>query len=93
MFSLDIEMSSFILAARLERVLLTSNCIGSIPLPTTTQQRFYSLKHISLSFNNLNTWGDVDALSFWCPALETLTLCGNPLIGDDIARTGLLHYF
>lgn len=70
----------------LERVLLTSNCIGSIPLPTTTQQRFYSLKHISLSFNNLNTWGDVDALSFWCPALETLTLCGNPLIDREVAR-------
>jgi hypothetical protein len=72
----------FILAPRLERVVLTSNCISTIPLPEVNQHQLYSLKHISLSFNNLNAWGDVDSLSFWCPALESLTLGGNPLMGD-----------
>ena len=51
-------------------------------MPEASQQLLYSLKHISLSFNELKAWNDIDALSFWCPALETLTLGGNPLMGE-----------
>ena len=80
--SLENQIYLFILASRLERLIFTSNCIGPIVLPEATRQRLYSLKHISLSFNNLSAWSDVDALSFWCPALETLTLGGNPLTGN-----------
>jgi tubulin-specific chaperone E len=88
-FPLLFEIAPFIVVLRLERIVLTSNCISTIPLPDTTQQQLASLKHISLSFNNLNAWGDVDALAFWCPALETLMLGGNPLMGD-IPRTAML---
>ena len=89
---LEIRNYSFTLVSRLERLVLTSNCIGPIVPPEATQQRFYSLKHISLSFNNLNAWSDVDALSFWCPALETLTLGGNPLMGNILDPLRMLDY-
>ncbi|RDB21426.1 Tubulin-specific chaperone E [Hypsizygus marmoreus] len=63
----------------LQRLILTSNCVGIIPFPERRQQGLPSLKHISLSHNKINSWSDVDALSSWCPGLETLTLSGNPL--------------
>ncbi|KAF9469222.1 CAP Gly-rich domain-containing protein [Collybia nuda] len=66
----------------LERIILTSNGIGTIPFPDSVQQLSHSLKHISLSFNKLNAWNDVDALSLWCPGLESLTLSGNPLMSE-----------
>ncbi|KAJ7864819.1 hypothetical protein B0H14DRAFT_2440573, partial [Mycena olivaceomarginata] len=66
----------------LERVVLTSNKIGKIPSPLMGQT--LGVKHLSLSFNRLESWADVDALSAWCPALNTLTLNGNPLFDDPI---------
>lgn len=63
----------------LQRLILTSNCIGAIPFPEDPQQGLHTVKHISLSYNKIDTWSNVDALSSWCPRLETLTLTGNPL--------------
>lgn len=65
----------------LQRLVLTSNWIDTIPLPDNLQVRLHGLKHLSLSFNRLKAWSDVDALSLWCPKLETLSLAGNPLGG------------
>ncbi|KAJ7256464.1 hypothetical protein B0H12DRAFT_1202025 [Mycena haematopus] len=66
----------------LERVVLTSNKIAKIPPPLVGQA--LRVKHLSLSFNRLESWGDIDALSAWCPALNTLTLNGNPLFDDPV---------
>ncbi|KAF7337954.1 Tubulin-specific chaperone E [Mycena venus] len=66
----------------LERVVLTSNKIDKISPPLIGQG--LNIKHLSLSFNRLESWGDVDALSAWCPALNTLTLNGNPLFDDAV---------
>ncbi|KAF5380808.1 hypothetical protein D9615_004115 [Tricholomella constricta] len=51
-----------------------------------TQQGLHTVKHISLSYNKIDAWSDVDALSSWCPGLETLTLSGNPLTSQAQAR-------
>ncbi|KAF8892438.1 hypothetical protein BD779DRAFT_1621101 [Infundibulicybe gibba] len=65
----------------LQRIVLTNNGIESIPFPENdSQSQLGYVKHISLSFNRLSGWSDVDALSRWCPALRTLTLAGNPLM-------------
>jgi Leucine-rich repeat (LRR) protein len=62
---------------------LTANHIENItPFPDQNQQ-LQGLKHLSLSFNRLRFWPDVDALSLWCPALETLSLMGNPLVEGE----------
>ncbi|KAJ7137777.1 outer arm dynein light chain 1 [Mycena epipterygia] len=66
----------------LERVVLTSNKIDKIPPASISQ--FFGVKHLSLSFNRLASWSDIDALSAWCPALSTLTLIGNPLFDDPV---------
>ncbi|KAJ7632998.1 hypothetical protein FB45DRAFT_914126 [Roridomyces roridus] len=66
----------------LERIVLTSNKIDKIPPPVTG--RTLDVKHLSLSFNALGSWGDIDALSTWCPNLQTLTLIGNPLFNDPV---------
>lgn len=64
----------------LQRVIMSSNQIEGIPPPEINQQSLHGLKHLSLSFNRLNAWSDVDALSIWCPDLQTLTLSANPLL-------------
>ncbi|KAJ7149343.1 hypothetical protein C8R46DRAFT_1179791 [Mycena filopes] len=66
----------------IERVVLTSNKIDKIPPPLTGQT--LSVKHLSLSYNRLESWADIDALSAWCPKLNTLTLNGNPLFDDPV---------
>ncbi|KAI0647367.1 hypothetical protein C8Q79DRAFT_908297 [Trametes meyenii] len=81
----------------LRRLVLTSNRVAYIPappLPTPTQggadnpaaqagsSPVRGLRHIALAFNHLASWHDVDALPLWCPALESLTLTGNPLFED-----------
>ncbi|KAF8077772.1 hypothetical protein FPV67DRAFT_1402566 [Lyophyllum atratum] len=70
----------------LQRLILTSNCIGAIPFPESPQQGLHTVKHISLSYNKIDAWSDVDALSSWCPGLETLTLSGNPLTSQCQVR-------
>ncbi|KAJ7766787.1 hypothetical protein B0H16DRAFT_1309252 [Mycena metata] len=66
----------------LERVVLTSNKIDKILPPMIGQT--LGVKHLSLSFNRLESWADIDALSAWCPTLNTLTLIGNPLFDDPV---------
>ncbi|KAJ7681776.1 hypothetical protein B0H17DRAFT_1075669 [Mycena rosella] len=66
----------------LDRVVLTSNKIDKIP-PVETKETL-EVKHLSLSFNRLESWSDIDALSGWCPTLATLTLIGNPLFDDPV---------
>ncbi|KAJ6525499.1 hypothetical protein DFH09DRAFT_1046450 [Mycena vulgaris] len=66
----------------LERVVLTSNKIAKIPPPDIRQT--LGVKHLSLSHNCLESWSDIDALSAWCPTLNTLTLIGNPLFDDPV---------
>ncbi|KAJ6531237.1 hypothetical protein B0H19DRAFT_1190890 [Mycena capillaripes] len=66
----------------LERVILASNKIDKIPPPLIGQA--LRIKHLSLSFNRLESWRDIDALSAWCPTLNNLTLNGNPLFDDPV---------
>ncbi|KAJ7461535.1 hypothetical protein FB451DRAFT_1268490 [Mycena latifolia] len=66
----------------LDRVVLTSNKINKIPPPEI--QQTLGVKHLSLSFNRLESWSDIDALSAWCPTLTTLTFIGNPLFDDPV---------
>ncbi|TFK42454.1 hypothetical protein BDQ12DRAFT_275920 [Crucibulum laeve] len=73
----------------LQRVILASNQIDTIPLLDSEQQQLTKLKHLALSDNDLHAWSSVDALSSWCPALETLTLCGNPILNDT--SVGINH--
>ncbi|EMD38216.1 hypothetical protein CERSUDRAFT_113365 [Gelatoporia subvermispora B] len=63
----------------LQRLVLTSNAIEEIGPPDGPQDALGSLKHLALSFNRLTRWRDIDALPLWCPQLQSLTLCGNPL--------------
>ncbi|TFY62943.1 hypothetical protein EVJ58_g3536 [Rhodofomes roseus] len=64
----------------LQRLVLTSNAIESIgPLHDPSDPPVH-LKHLSLSYNRLRSWRDIDHLSEWCPAIESLTLTGNPLV-------------
>ena len=63
----------------LQRIVLAANNIEAIP-PRETSQAALDLKHISLSFNRIKTWRDIDALPSWCPHLESLALTGNPLV-------------
>jgi len=68
---------------RLQRLVLTSNAINSIgPIPEPTDSPLVHLKHLSLSYNRLDSWRDIDHLSGWCPAIESLTLTGNPFVED-----------
>ncbi|KAF8623561.1 hypothetical protein AX15_006331 [Amanita polypyramis BW_CC] len=61
----------------LERIVLTSNGLETIP--SLTVSKLVCVKHLALSFNRLRSWRDIDALASWCPSLETLTIAGNPL--------------
>ncbi|KAJ7074091.1 hypothetical protein C8F01DRAFT_8067 [Mycena amicta] len=68
----------------LDRVVLTSNLIDTIPPPPRDQTETLRLEHISLSHNRLTSWTDIDSLSAWCPNLRTLTMLGNPLFDDPV---------
>ncbi|KAJ3822625.1 hypothetical protein F5880DRAFT_1613617 [Lentinula raphanica] len=71
---------------QLERLILTSNEIDSIPLPTDDSFVLKELKHISLSSNGIKRWNDLDALTKWSPSLTSLAIIGNPLVesGEDM---------
>ncbi|KAF8163437.1 hypothetical protein B0H34DRAFT_649985 [Crassisporium funariophilum] len=66
----------------LQRIVLTSNRFDGIPFPNRSADQLPGVRHISLSDNQLRAWSDVDALSCWFPALETLAISGNPLVND-----------
>lgn len=60
--------------------MLPSNCVETIePLADLSQSPIAGLKHLSLSFNRLSAWSDIDRLPLWCPVLESLALAGNPV--------------
>lgn len=64
---------------RLDRVILASNGIDVIPPLKENDAPLCNLTSLSLAQNNLSKWLDIDRLSLWCPALETLSLIGNPI--------------
>ncbi|PFH54254.1 hypothetical protein AMATHDRAFT_135907 [Amanita thiersii Skay4041] len=70
---------SYVLYSTFRGLLLASNGIESIPMPADTDQPLFAIKHLALSSNHIRTWRDIDALPFWCPNLESLTLVDNPL--------------
>ena len=76
------SLRRLLISKRLGRVILTSNAIHVIPFPNPTHMQLYGIKHLSLSSNFLSEWTDIDAVALWFPALETLSLSGNPLMGD-----------
>jgi hypothetical protein len=83
----DCHALIIIIWSSLQRIVLTSNLIDAIPFPTGHEDPVLTIKYLSLSNNLLNAWSDIDALSCWFPALETLTMSGNPLAyGDDPCR-------
>lgn len=63
---------------KLQRLILSSNCIETIPFPSSGQG-LPSLKYLSLSQNRISTWKDIDALESWCPVLESFSMVENPL--------------
>ncbi|KAK2466834.1 hypothetical protein APHAL10511_001092 [Amanita phalloides] len=71
--------SCLVMYPSLHRIVLSYNCLESIPFPDVPTLPLVGIKHLALSFNQLRSWHDVDALTSWCPNLETLTLGGNPL--------------
>jgi hypothetical protein len=64
----------------LERLILSSNRIHTIPPVAEDFTHSIGIKNLALSFNDLREWTDIDSLSRWCPTLETLSLRGNPLV-------------
>jgi hypothetical protein len=68
------------LSLSLERLILSSNRVPTIPPVTEASPRLFGIKHLALSFNDLRAWRDIDSLSQWCPTLETLSLRGNHLV-------------
>ena len=64
----------------LQRLILSSNRFSNIDQRQDSNVVFEHLKHLSLASNGLGSWTDIDKLSAWCPALESLTLAGNPLV-------------
>jgi len=65
----------------LSRVILANNQIENIPFPMP-QDKLLQLKQLSLSFNRLESWSNIHALAAWAPSLESLTLSGNPIMGE-----------
>jgi hypothetical protein len=75
----------------LERVIISSNLIQNI-IPMGDGQAFVQLRHLSLTDNNLKSWADIDHLHPWCPALESLSLSGNPIVeGDGHLRARIIN--
>lgn len=69
----------------LRRLNLTSNGLSAIP-PLTPELEPYrprSITNISVSFNELSSWEDVDHLAAWFPELTAIRLIDNPLQTDS----------
>ncbi|KAF8965202.1 hypothetical protein BDZ97DRAFT_1904102 [Flammula alnicola] len=67
----------------LQRVVLTSNSVETIPFPEYPSDFLPGIKYLSLSDNRIRGWDAIDALSCWLPGLETLTIGGNALRGNQ----------
>ena len=83
-------------AGSVDRLILSLNAIESIPPLRKSDQgtdasAFGGLVHVkslTLSFNNLRCWSDINALAEYCPILETLNVTDNPIIeGQPHSRT------
>ncbi|KIJ69172.1 hypothetical protein HYDPIDRAFT_80917 [Hydnomerulius pinastri MD-312] len=71
----------------LQRLILSSNGIRTIPPLGSRPTPFGGIKNLALSGNQLNEWRDIDTLAEWCPNLESLSVVSNPLTGEaDLAR-------
>ncbi|CCM04714.1 uncharacterized protein FIBRA_06901 [Fibroporia radiculosa] len=67
----------------LRRLVLTANSLERIEPPSDGWvSSLQHLQHLSLSFNRLSSWRDINAIPCWCPELESLSLTGNPLVED-----------
>lgn len=64
---------------------MTSNNVDCIPPPIADYPILKGLQHLSLSFNNLKSWSDIEALSLWCPSLTSLATSGNPLVESELS--------
>jgi Leucine-rich repeat (LRR) protein len=83
------------LARRLSRLIVSNNKIATlrVPSPTARTSRLTRVHHLELSNNLIQSWSEVDALNE-LPALESLSIAGNPLLGeevDDRGGTNRLH--
>ncbi|KAI0064708.1 RNI-like protein [Artomyces pyxidatus] len=66
---------------RLSRLIVSANPITTIT-PMTPLQEPAHIRHLALSHTRISAWSSIDALSVWCPRLETLSLTGTPLVED-----------
>jgi hypothetical protein len=82
------QHSTRIRSHSMDRLVIASNRIESIPFPTSAEQCLPLLKHLSLSHNQINSWAAIDALAAWCPALESIAVAGNPLTGRVSPKQG-----
>ena len=76
----SLNLSSYCVPLSLQRVVLTGNRMASIPFPGAPSECLPAMKYLSLSDNRVSAWSAIDALSCWFPALESLTIAGNPLV-------------
>jgi tubulin-specific chaperone E len=74
-------------SSSLQRLILTSNHIDKIFPLQDDHLQLRCLKQLSLSFNLLSSWSDIDSLSRWCPGLENLSITGNPLVEGMMPET------
>ncbi|TDL24924.1 RNI-like protein [Rickenella mellea] len=72
-------MAAFSPFTNLRRVILASNMISAIPMPSQLEPNRY-ITHVGLSSNQVNSWSVLDALHAWLPHLESLTINDNPLV-------------
>ncbi|KZT61585.1 hypothetical protein CALCODRAFT_479850 [Calocera cornea HHB12733] len=67
----------------LERLILTSNTITSIPFPPSSHPAILQgLKYLSLASNPLSDWQSMSALDAWLPHLEGLSVVCTPLLAQ-----------
>lgn len=75
----------------LQRLILSSNGIATIPPREYRPSHLQGLKVLSFSSNKLHSSRDIDRLYEWCPHLETLSLAKNPLTeANDSVRQQII---
>ncbi|KAK7040916.1 hypothetical protein VNI00_009512 [Paramarasmius palmivorus] len=66
----------------LEQIIVASNRIASIPRPADSEAILRGLTGLFISSNSIESWKDIDALNFWCPSLQALSIAGNPIVDN-----------
>ncbi|KAG1761681.1 hypothetical protein EDD22DRAFT_1031527 [Suillus occidentalis] len=75
----------------LQRLILSSNGIATIPPREYRPSHLQGLKVLSFSSNKLHSSRDIDRLYEWCPHLETLSLAKNPMTeANDSVRQQII---